>query len=45
MGGGEVDVKLGLSVVDFVRATKCLVGDLSDPREISSSINIDNDES
>ena len=33
MGGGEVDVKLGLPVSDFVRATGALVADVSAPRQ------------
>lgn len=33
MGGGEVNVKLGIPVSDFIRATDALVADLSDPRQ------------
>ena len=32
MGGGEVDVKLGIPVKDFIRATGSLVADISQPR-------------
>lgn len=35
MGGGEVDVKLGLPVSDFIRATGALVADVSEPRQVS----------
>ena len=32
MGGGEVDIKLGISVSDFLRSTKAIVGVVSSPR-------------
>ena len=44
MGGGEVDVKLGVPVVDFVLGTNCLVGDISDPRDITLNNLDDNEE-
>ena len=37
MGGGEVDLKLGLSAIDFVRATGAIVADISEPRTDSPS--------
>mmetsp|Transcript_8803 Transcript_8803/g.14999 ORF Transcript_8803/g.14999 Transcript_8803/m.14999 type:complete len:221 (+) Transcript_8803:60-722(+) len=33
MGGGEVNVKLGIPVSDFIRATGAFVADVSDPRQ------------
>lgn len=33
LGGGDVDVKLGISVHDFIASTKCVVGDISNPRD------------
>jgi prolyl-tRNA editing enzyme YbaK/EbsC (Cys-tRNA(Pro) deacylase) len=32
MGGGEVDLKLGTPLVDFISAVGALVADVSDPR-------------
>jgi prolyl-tRNA editing enzyme YbaK/EbsC (Cys-tRNA(Pro) deacylase) len=32
MGAGEVDMKLGMPVVDYVRATGAIVANISDPR-------------
>ena len=32
MGGGKVDIKLGLSVADFLRSTGAIVGVVSSPR-------------
>ena len=32
MGGGHVDLKLGMSVQDFVKATHCAVLDVSEAR-------------
>lgn len=37
MGGGKVDVKLGISVSDFLRSTRALVGNVSVQR-ISSAV-------
>jgi prolyl-tRNA editing enzyme YbaK/EbsC (Cys-tRNA(Pro) deacylase) len=33
MGGGEVDMKLGSPVVDFISAVGALVADVSEPRD------------
>jgi hypothetical protein len=38
MGGGEVDVKLGVPVVDFVLATNALVGNISEPRDLIADV-------
>lgn len=40
MGGGKVDVKLGVSVKDFIRSTNAIVGKVSIQR-IKSDINDD----
>ena len=32
MGGGEIDIKLGISTNDFLRSTKAIVGKISSPR-------------
>jgi len=38
MGGGDVDVKLGLPIHDFIHSTKCVVGDISNPRDKDTDI-------
>jgi prolyl-tRNA editing enzyme YbaK/EbsC (Cys-tRNA(Pro) deacylase) len=43
MGGGEVDLKLGISVSDFLRATNAIVGELSTPRALSADSVVDDD--
>ena len=37
MGGGKVDVKLGISIGDFLRSTNAIVGEVS-VRRISSAV-------
>lgn len=37
LGGGEVDVKLGISVHDLVRAANPIVGHITDPRDSSAA--------
>jgi prolyl-tRNA editing enzyme YbaK/EbsC (Cys-tRNA(Pro) deacylase) len=34
MGGGEVDLKLGMPLSDFLRATNALIADISEPRDV-----------
>ena len=38
MGGGHVDLKLGMSVREFAKATGALVLDASEPRSSSAAI-------
>lgn len=37
MGGGEIDVKLGISVCDFLRSTGAIVGEISSRRTFHDS--------
>lgn len=37
LGGGEVNVKLGISTADFKRITKAFIGNVSDSRELTTS--------
>ena len=38
MGGGAVDIKLGISVSDFIRVTDAIIGEISQPRSNCISI-------
>ena len=33
LGGGHPDVKLGISIYDFIHHTDCTIGDISIPRD------------
>jgi hypothetical protein len=46
MGGGEVDLKLGAPLFDFIASVGALVADVSDPRDMSAigSSNLDSTE-
>ena len=37
MGGGEVDIKLGISTDDFLRSTRAIVGEISSVRAAHSN--------
>lgn len=44
LGGGDVNVKLGLSVSDLIRSTGAIVGEISHPRDKSKSSDQEIDE-
>lgn len=47
MGGGEVDMKLGVSVIDFIHSVGALIADISEPRDLvslSSNNNLESDD-